>query len=145
MWIRYSFLLIRRCSQISKPRGRYCFFFGIEGRARGHYAATMRALCAHKEARKIRCGLYAPTMRPLCVHKGKTQKTENVLLPPIGPPLAGFGRYVGVRKLCSWATCWADSGPPGGPKTARKIPKTVWKIHLKKSRESLNPFGLNPF
>ena len=31
--------------------------------------------------------------------------SQNVELPSFGPPFAGFGRYVGVRKLVSGATC----------------------------------------
>ena len=73
-------------------------------------------------------------------HGGKAGSFQNGLLPPIGPPLAGFGRYFGVRKLVPGATFWAHSRPPGGPKTARKIPKTSWEFPC-----ALTPFALPPF
>ena len=44
---------------------------------------------------------------------------QNVFSPPIGPPLAGFGRYLGVRKLVSGAAFRAHSGP-WGPEHGRK-------------------------
>ena len=73
-------------------------------------------------------------------HGGKAGSFQNGFLPPIGPPLAGFGRYFGVRKLVPGATFWAHSRPPGGPKTARKIPKTSWEFPC-----ALTPFALPPF
>ena len=71
---------------------------------------------------------------------GKAGSFQNCFLPPIGPSLAGFGRYFGVRKLVPGATFWAHSRPPGGPKTARKITKTSWEFPC-----ALTPFALPPF
>ena len=40
---------------------------------------------------------------------------QNACWPPIGSPLAGFGRYFGGRELVPGATFWAQSEPAGGP------------------------------
>ena len=45
---------------------------------------------------------------------------QNAILPPIGPPWVGFGRYFGVRKPVPGGTFWACSRPLGGPKKSRK-------------------------
>ena len=45
---------------------------------------------------------------------------QNACLPPIGPPVAGFGRYSGVRKLVPGGPFWARSRPLGGPKKSRE-------------------------
>ena len=52
---------------------------------------------------------------------------QNAFLPPIGPPLAGFGRYFGVRKLAPGATFWAHPRPLGGPQKVPKRPKQFFK------------------
>ena len=52
---------------------------------------------------------------------------QNAFLPPIGPPLAGFGRYFGVRKLAPRAPFWSTPGPWGAKKKTRKTPETFWK------------------
>ena len=51
-------------------------------------------------------------------YKGVAKKRffQNVFSPPIGSPLAGFGRYSGVRKLVPGGTFWAHSGPQGDKK-----------------------------
>ena len=38
---------------------------------------------------------------------------QHIFSPPIGPPLAGFGRYFGVQKLVFEATFWALLGSGG--------------------------------
>ena len=54
---------------------------------------------------------------------------QNACWPPIGSPLAGFGRYFGGRELVPGATFWAQSEPAGGPAVQYKG----------QSPESLNP------
>ena len=45
---------------------------------------------------------------------------ETRSLPRVGPPLAGFGRSFGIRKLVSKATVWPNldrrRAPTNGPK-----------------------------
>ena len=57
---------------------------------------------------------------------------HTVCLPPIGPQLAGFGRYSGVRKLASGATFWPNLGPCGPPKRPEKKTNTILKHPLLK-------------
>ena len=52
---------------------------------------------------------------------------ENCFAPRIGPPLAGFGRYFGVRKLVSGATVGPSLGPWGTQKRPEKRQKLFWE------------------
>ena len=55
--------------------------------------------------------------------KGRLQKTRIFqlgLLPSIGPPLARFGRYFGVRKVVPGDTFGVHSAPLRGQKTENK-------------------------
>ena len=65
---------------------------------------------------------------------------QNAFLPPMGPPLAEFGRYTGVRKLVPVGTFWAQFGPRRGPNKSRKNPK-----HFLEHPCALPPFALTPF
>ena len=51
-----------------------------------------------------------------------------MFLPPIGPPLAGCGRYFGVREPAPGGTFWSHPRPLGGPKKSRKNQKLFGKI-----------------
>ena len=52
---------------------------------------------------------------------------QIALSPSLGWPLAGFGRYSGVRKLVPGGTFWAHSGPQRDKKHNSKKPDTSLK------------------
>ena len=52
---------------------------------------------------------------------------QIALSPSLGWPLAGFGRYSGVRKLVPGGTFWAHSGPQRDKKHNNKKPDTSLK------------------
>ena len=60
---------------------------------------------------------------------------ENRILPRVGPPLVGFGRYFGARKLDSGATFWPSLGPRGGAKKGPQDHKHDLKQFLKTKKE----------
>ena len=67
---------------------------------------------------------------------------ESRILPRVGPPLAGFGRYFGARKLDSGATFWPSLGPWGPQKRPEKKPKRILKNPLT-IRISLSAFAIS--